>query len=204
MMFRWPNLTGSLGMAFSYEMLLSNDCSGSSVQKASPVRLFYSKRQPDKIQIGRFRPIGRDYIDKHFFETYFKENCSTQEVVGMNDIIEDMPSITLKEAQIGNLKKNLVQDTACEASEEGTPTNFIWTREATKYFLQKYAERKNAFQNPKIKKKTIWEEIQKDLTSVGYNIYTEILDRKMRNMKHSFKTIKDNNKKSSTGHGRIQ
>ncbi|XP_036142651.1 uncharacterized protein LOC105830042 isoform X3 [Monomorium pharaonis] len=172
-----------------------------------------SPHSPIQLKLRRIMQMW----DKHFFETYFKENCSTQEVVGMNDIIEDMPSITLKEAQIGNLKKNLVQDTACEASEEGikyicvgvyvcvgTPTNFIWTREATKYFLQKYAERKNAFQNPKIKKKTIWEEIQKDLTSVGYNIYTEILDRKMRNMKHSFKTIKDNNKKSSTGHGRIQ
>lgn len=31
----------------------------------------------------------------------------------------------------------------------------------------------------------------------------ETLDRKMRNMKRSYKTIKENNKKSSTGRGRV-
>lgn len=31
----------------------------------------------------------------------------------------------------------------------------------------------------------------------------EILDRKMRNLKQSYKSIKDNNKKTTTGRGRI-
>lgn len=37
----------------------------------------------------------------------------------------------------------------------------------------------------------------------GYNVNEDILDRKMRNMKKSYRTIKDNNKKSSTGRGRV-
>ncbi|KAK5648095.1 hypothetical protein RI129_002987 [Pyrocoelia pectoralis] len=37
----------------------------------------------------------------------------------------------------------------------------------------------------------------------GYSVTEELLDRKMRNMKKSYKTIKDNNKKSNTGRGRI-
>lgn len=38
----------------------------------------------------------------------------------------------------------------------------------------------------------------------GYkNITEDYLDRKMRNMKKTYRTIKDNNKKTSTGKGRI-
>lgn len=38
----------------------------------------------------------------------------------------------------------------------------------------------------------------------GYsNVNQDLLDRKMRNMKRSYKTIKDNNKKSTTGRGRV-
>jgi len=37
----------------------------------------------------------------------------------------------------------------------------------------------------------------------GYNVDESILDRKMRNLKQSYKNIKDNNKKTSTGRGRI-
>lgn len=38
----------------------------------------------------------------------------------------------------------------------------------------------------------------------GYaNLNEDLLDRKMRNMKKSYKNIKDNNKKSSTGRGRV-
>lgn len=35
------------------------------------------------------------------------------------------------------------------------------------------------------------------------NVDQDLLDRKMRNMKRSYKTIKDNNKKSTTGRGRV-
>jgi len=50
----------------------------------------------------------------------------------------------------------------------------------------------------------LWQEIAQILKMHGYtNINEDILDRKMRNMKRSYKTIKENNKKTSTGRGRV-
>lgn len=85
-----------------------------------------------------------------------------------------------------------------------TAENCICTRQNTKLLLERYAEKKNDFRNPKIKKRTLWEEIKQDFASKGYNVTIDMLDRKMRNMKHTLKVIKDNNKKSTTGRGRIQ
>jgi len=41
------------------------------------------------------------------------------------------------------------------------------------------------------------------MSEQGYNVDEDALDRKMCNMKKSYRTIKDNNKKSSTGRGRV-
>jgi len=50
----------------------------------------------------------------------------------------------------------------------------------------------------------LWQEIAQILKMHGYTIIDEdILDCKMRNMKRSYKTIKENNKKTSTGRGRV-
>lgn len=51
----------------------------------------------------------------------------------------------------------------------------------------------------------MWLEIAQVLKANGYTDenMVDILDRKMRNMKRSYKTIKENNKKSTTGRGRI-
>jgi len=69
--------------------------------------------------------------------------------------------------------------------------------------LQEYFERKEQFRDPKIRKKTLWNQICILMSKQGYNVNEDILDRKMRNMKKSYRTIKDNNKKSSTGRGRV-
>jgi len=82
--------------------------------------------------------------------------------------------------------------------------NFTWTTKSTKLFLESYAERKEKFRDPKIKKKTLWREIVQIMKQHGYmNIDEDLLDRKMRNMKRSYKTIKLNNNKKTTGRGRI-
>jgi len=74
----------------------------------------------------------------------------------------------------------------------------------TKLFLNSYLDRKNSFRNAKIKKKTLWAQILKIMKENGYaNLNEDLLDRKMRNMKKSYKNIKENNKKTSTGRGRI-
>lgn len=81
--------------------------------------------------------------------------------------------------------------------------NFAWTNKTTKLLLQKYYERKDNFRNPKIKKKLLWMEIVKEFKTIGYNVNEDLLDRKMRNLKQSYKSIKNNNKKTSTGRGRL-
>lgn len=82
--------------------------------------------------------------------------------------------------------------------------NFTWTTKSTKLFLEAYAERKEKFRDPKIKKRAIWREILQIMKQHGYmNIDEDLLDRKMRNMKRSYKTIKLNNNKKTTGRGRV-
>lgn len=82
--------------------------------------------------------------------------------------------------------------------------SFIWSTKSTKLFLEAYSERKLQFRDPKVKKKRLWQEIAQIFKMHGYtNINEETLDRKMRNMKISYKTIKENNKKTSTGRGRV-
>lgn len=49
----------------------------------------------------------------------------------------------------------------------------------------------------------MWREICKEFKNKGYSVSETILDRKFRNMKHHYKTIVDNNKKTKTGRGRI-
>lgn len=67
-----------------------------------------------------------------------------------------------------------------------------------------YQERKAAFRDPKVKKKKLWSDICEKFAEKGYKYLTEDqLDRKLRNMKKTFRTIKDNNKKTSTGKGCI-
>ncbi|XP_018307723.1 uncharacterized protein [Mycetomoellerius zeteki] len=80
---------------------------------------------------------------------------------------------------------------------------FTWTKQATKLFLQVYFERKEQFRDPKVQKKSLWTQICNIMSNEGYNVDEDTLDRKMRNLKKTYRTIKDNNKKSSTGRGRI-
>lgn len=77
--------------------------------------------------------------------------------------------------------------------------NFSWTKKATKLFLQAYLERKERFRSPEVKKRLLWSEIVQILKENGYSVDEDTLDRKMRNMKRTYKTIKENKKKSITG-----
>ncbi|XP_011859381.1 PREDICTED: uncharacterized protein LOC105556880 [Vollenhovia emeryi] len=101
------------------------------------------------------------------------------------------------------------QEAICVTEEEKVylllflvPT-FTWTKQATKLFLEAYFEKKEQFRDPKIRKKSLWIQMCNTMLEQGYNVNEDILDRKMRNMKKTYRTIKDNNKKSSTGRGRV-
>lgn len=50
----------------------------------------------------------------------------------------------------------------------------------------------------------MWAVIRQNFSKEGHlNVTDDILDRKFRNLKKTYMTIKDNNKKTSTGRGRI-
>ncbi|EFN86784.1 hypothetical protein EAI_00702, partial [Harpegnathos saltator] len=78
------------------------------------------------------------------------------------------------------------------------------SKTSTKLLLELYKERKEKFRDSKIKKRNLWTQIVKEMDKNGYKSLTEdILDRKLRNLKKTFRTIKDNNRKNSTGRGHI-
>ncbi|XP_018303142.1 uncharacterized protein [Mycetomoellerius zeteki] len=100
---------------------------------------------------------------------------------------------------------SIVDDTTNNTNTGSEIKNFSWTQRSTKLLLNSYLERKDRFRDPKVKKKVLWTEILLIMKENGYSDLNEdLLDRKMRNMKKSYKNIKDNNnKKTSTGRGRI-
>jgi len=80
--------------------------------------------------------------------------------------------------------------------------NFYWNNQNTKLLLHLFQERKEKFKDPKVKKKPLWTEIANEFRKHNYACVTEdILDRKMKNMKKTYRIIKDNQKLS--GQGRI-
>lgn len=76
-----------------------------------------------------------------------------------------------------------------------------WDRASTKLLIQSYSELKEQFRNPKLKKKDLWQEIEAKFRKQKYRVNTEALDRKWRNLKKRYTTIKDGARK--TGRGRI-
>lgn len=101
-----------------------------------------------------------------------------------------------------NLVKHVFYSDALDSTTE--ESNRQWTVKATKLLLELYKERKENFRDPKTKKRNLWTEIVNEMDKNGYkNLTEDILDRKLRNLKKTFRTIKDNNRKSSTGRGRI-
>lgn len=86
-----------------------------------------------------------------------------------------------------------------DVEPDSEQNNFSWTKKATKLFLEAYLERKDRFRNPEVKKRQLWTEIVQTLKDHGYtNLDEDTLDRKMRNMKRTYKTIKENNKRNIT------
>lgn len=88
-----------------------------------------------------------------------------------------------------------------DSTEEGNKQQ--WTVKSTKLLLELYKERKEKFRDPKIKKRNLWTEIIKEMDKNYKHMTEDILDRKLCNLKKTFRIIKDNNRKNSTGRERI-
>lgn len=73
-----------------------------------------------------------------------------------------------------------------------------------KLLINEYRNRKQNFRNPTKKKSTLWQEIALAIEATGTRgISADMCDKKFRNLKTTFKKIKDNNKRSTTGTGRV-
>ncbi|CAG9832265.1 unnamed protein product [Diabrotica balteata] len=113
--------------------------------------------------------------DVNYFENYILENSNCIEIQSAED----------------DVKENKVEP-------------FLWNPQGTKLLLQAYLDKRDLFRDPKIKKKELWGQIRAIFKNHGYIVTEDILDKKFRNMKCHYKTIKDNNKKTKTGQGRVK
>ncbi|KAK4883389.1 hypothetical protein RN001_006708 [Aquatica leii] len=78
---------------------------------------------------------------------------------------------------------------------------FSWTRNSTLLLIANYEKLATNFRNPKTKKKDLWVQTKLNFAEYGHIVTEEILDRKCRNLKKTFTSIKDNIKR--TGRGQI-
>jgi len=94
------------------------------------------------------------------------------------------------------------QQISCESQQQDELSDdpFRWTRPAVLLLLDLYVSRKTAFKNPNRKKKTLWEEIVAEMKQKGYEVTWVVVEKKMRNLRQTHKSIRDNN--SKTGRGR--
>ena len=75
----------------------------------------------------------------------------------------------------------------------------VWTSSACKLLISLYEEYQDMFKSPVIKNKTVWEKISGRMQLKGYKFsYTEC-DQKYRNMKRTYNSHKDNQKKTGRG-----
>lgn len=82
--------------------------------------------------------------------------------------------------------------------------SFKWSQKSTKLLVDLYDERKHKFKDPSIRKKMLWAQILEEFERHGIcGIDEDFLDRKMRNMKKTFRTIRDNIKQNPTGRGKV-
>lgn len=122
-----------------------------------------------------------------------------------NKVIQEL----LKQHPIEHSQENEISNVFSQEEEESsessnttsnTSVSFKWSNPAIKLLLNSYLEEKENFRDPKFKKAILWQRIAKKMMASGYNLSSEACDKKFRNLKVTYKTIKDNAKQ--TGRGR--
>ena len=76
-------------------------------------------------------------------------------------------------------------------------TTSKWTTAATKYLISLYEVHEAQMEDPRKKKKDIWEVIYKEMAAKGYKYSAKQLEAKWKNLTKSHKDIIDN--KTKTG-----
>ena len=68
-----------------------------------------------------------------------------------------------------------------------------WSRNEVLFLLSLYKERENFFKDKKSKKKTLWEEISKEMQEKGYGYSGAQCETKFKNLKQNFTKTADHN-----------
>ncbi|XP_030377665.1 uncharacterized protein LOC115626431 [Scaptodrosophila lebanonensis] len=77
-----------------------------------------------------------------------------------------------------------------------------WNAKSTKLLVELYLERRDRFRDPKHRKRVLWTEIVDEMERAGYKgINEDLCDRKMRNMKKTYRTCKESMRR--TGRKRV-
>lgn len=63
---------------------------------------------------------------------------------------------------------------------------FLWTPKSINLLLEEYLNRLSLFKDPDTKRQVLWGEIQEIFQKQGYDITTDLLDRKFRSMKNTY------------------
>nr|CAI5822544.1 unnamed protein product [Callosobruchus analis] len=76
----------------------------------------------------------------------------------------------------------------------------VWNDQMILLLLEEYRRLRDSFRNPKMKKRTLWQQIAAVFTKHNYKVTEDMLDKKFRNLKQTFMRIRDNqNIKRRTG-----
>ncbi|XP_066596853.1 uncharacterized protein [Prorops nasuta] len=129
-------------------------------------------------------------------ENNFNDNTNEENVSYVDNVFNN----GIDEESLNNLEYVDNSFNRSVNGERNDPKS-VWNDREIKFLIEKYAERIEKFRNPKLKNKNLWKEIElafKD--SELANIKAEALDRKLRNLKGTYKAIK--NDKRKTGRGR--
>lgn len=86
--------------------------------------------------------------------------------------------------------------TLAESSENQAPK---WTKPEVQQLLILYKAHQDKFQDPKWKKKAIWNEISKEMNQYGYSYTSDKCQVKFKNLKQTYvKTVDHNNKSGNS------
>ena len=78
---------------------------------------------------------------------------------------------------------------------QGTFSQVKWSRSEVLFLLSLYKEREHRFKDKKSKKKTLWEEIAREMREQGYDYTGPQCETKFKNLKQGYtKTVDHNNK----------
>jgi len=105
---------------------------------------------------------------------------------------------TIQQDTSANKEQQPEQQPEETASDTATNTKTDWTHSMTLLLLELYRNHRTQFRSAK-HMRNVWQKICDKMSEEGYNLTWQLCEKKFRNMKATFKDIKDNNRQSGRG-----